>query len=763
MRRSQILLLLFAVFCSSAGAQEMRQFLHENWIVYDTVDSAWFESEVPGVVQEELLVIEGFKDLYKYDNEVVISSYENKNWKYECLFNVGLPILSKEHVELHFEGLDTYAEVYLNDSLILSANNQFLEYKVEVKSLLKVEENSLEIRFTSPQNKHIQTLEEAPHELPSGCEEGKYNVGVYSRKAPYQFGWDWGPRCVTVGPWKPISLRAWSEARISDVRSQTLSVKGAEVLQSIDIEIEGDSIQGKVLELGFGDYKESILLHKNQTHVHRELTLDSSMLWWPVGMGESHLIPVKASVLKPSDTISTMHKKVGLRTVELVQTPDSMGTPYYFKINGVPVFCKGANYIPQHIMPHTVTQTEKEMLLKQACDANMNMIRVWGGGIYETDEFYSACDRLGLMVWQDFMFAGSIYPANEEFQSLCIQEANEQVKKLSNHPSVVLWCGNNELDVAFHNWGWQDKFNISEEQSQRLYAGYERLFKKEFSAIVKANGNGIPYVHTSPLSNWGTQENFNHGSMHYWGVWHGREGFSEYKNNVGRFMVEYGFQSFPDADFLSRYVPEDQWNLESEAITSRQRSYIGNGLISTHCEELFGKPKGFDEFIEYSQYTQAEAMRIAISAHRLNTGKCMGTLFWQLNDCWPGPSWSAIQSNGEVKPVYQEIKKLFSPTIAVIDTTDQVFSIHLISDENRIRNVELEVICFRDGIQKSSEFFPVSINYLEVKEVLSAKKKKWDGSRTRKDLSYQLVVREGNEIIFHDFWFEVPLERWRKQ
>ncbi|MGB1031870.1 MAG: glycoside hydrolase family 2 protein [Flavobacteriales bacterium] len=740
----------------------MQQYIQDDWRVSRaTYAPLSFKAKVPGVVQDDLLNNSNY-DLYGNDNESLMFLQEKYDWKYFTDFDLEPALQAKDHIELNFEGLDTYADVYLNDSLILTTNNMFLEYSVEVKELLKVEGNKLEIQFTSPYNHHLETVLNAPIELPSGCEDGEINVGVYSRKAPYQFGWDWGPRCVTVGPWKPISLRAWSEARLVDVQTETRSIEDGKVQQSIDIEIEGADLEGKILEFDFGGYKESILLYENQTHVHREITFDSSRLWWPLGHGEPTLIPLQVSILKQGNSISRINKTVGLRTVELVQEPDSIGTPYYFKINGVSVFCKGANYIPQHVMPHLVKHDEKEALLQKAVEANMNMIRIWGGGIYETEKFYSTCDALGLMVWQDFMYAGSIYPPDEEFRKLCNAEAEEQVKKFRNHPSIVLWCGNNELDVAFHNWGWQEKFKYTDAQNKELYRGYEQLFKTDFANIVTQEGNGIPYIHTSPTSNWGTPENFNHGSMHYWGVWHGKEAFSEYKNNVGRFMVEYGFQSFPDADLLSRYVPEDQWSLESEVIENRQRSYIGNGLISTHSEELFGKPKDFDQFIEYSQYTQAEAMRIAITAHRLNTGKCMGSLFWQLNDCWPGPSWSAIQSNGVEKPVYNEIKKLFSPVIAVIDTTQGIFSIQTVSDDPISRTLSLQILCFRDAELTDSREFDFNINYLEVKELFSDKQKKWDGKKSKKKFSYQLILREDKEVIFQDEWFEVPLNRWMK-
>jgi beta-mannosidase len=365
-------------------------------------------------------------------------------------------------------------------------------------------------------------------------------------------------------------------------------------------------------------------------------------------------------VYSSKDTLARDFQNIGFRTIKLVNEPDSIGTSFYFKVNGKPIFMKGANYVPQDVFLPRVKPEDYKRLLMQVKDAGMNMLRVWGGGVYEKELFYDLCDEYGILVWQDFMFANAMYPFESGDRENILHEAEEQIFRLRKHTCLALWCGNNEVEVAWHNWGWQKQYGYSKEDSLELYRDYQALFEGSLPILVSHIDGKTPYVSTSPQSNWGTPENFNHGSMHYWGVWHGDDDFSGYEKNVGRFMVEWGFQSYPDYELLKKYISPEYLNLENDVMGNRQKSYVGNYKI---LEQVDKNPKYsssiFLEFVKGSQYAQAQAYNKALKAHLSAQPHCMGSLLWQLNDCWPGPSWSIINYDGTPKESYDAVKTLF--------------------------------------------------------------------------------------------------------
>ena len=655
----------------------------------------------------------GAEDFYK--------KLESSSPTFSTQFNSEFEVLGAEHQELVLTGVDTYADVYLNDSLILRTKNAFRIWRVDVKGVLKEGENELRLDFISPLVKNKEKFDQAPFELPAGCEpDGSVNVSPYTRKAAYQFGWDWGPRLVTSAL-EDVKLEAWNGNRIDHIYAYTKKLENGTATQSISWELREKPEPGSWMEVIIGGKKKSIPATGKQGAL--EFTFENAPLWWPNGWGEQHLVDFTVRLNQPNGNIHDVQDSTAYRTIEHVNEKDKNGTSYYFVVNGEPIFCKGANYIPMSVLPNQVSDEDQRRLLTQAKDANMNMIRVWGGGIYERDSFYDLCDELGLMVWQDFMFAGSLYPPDDAFQVNVIFEVDDQIRRLRNHPCLVHFCGNNEVNVAFHNWGWQDKFGYSSEFNNQLKMSYDILFNGMIRFRVQELAPHVSYVHTSPLSNWGTPENFNHSSMHYWGVWHGKEAFSEFENNVGRFMVEYGFQSFPDLDLLSRWVPPAQQHLESDPMTARQKSYIGNGLIKTHSDELFGESKNFSAFVMNSQKTQAKAMEIAIKSHRKNTGHCMGTLFWQLNDCWIGPSWSVIDSEGNEKAAFDVVKELYAPTVAWLEPSKKGSDLVVVSDQRESNYHKVTVVlATRRGLREIwSEY--LLLNPLEP-QVFNIKKAK---------------------------------------
>ncbi|MEM1216824.1 MAG: hypothetical protein AAGJ82_14115, partial [Bacteroidota bacterium] len=354
----------------------------------------------------------------------------------------------------------------------------------------------------------------------------------------------------------------------------------------------------------------------------------------------------------------------GLRTVELIQRPDEYGTSFFFRVNGRPIFTKGASYIPQDGVLTRITPQQKTNLLVQARDANLNLVRIWGGGIYEDEHFYDQCDSLGLMVWQDFMFACAAYPSYPEFKENVAAEVRENIRRLRHHPSIIKWCGNNEVYLAMRNWGWQDKYGIRGKDEQAMFDSYEVIFQDLIPEILAEEDPERFYTHTTPLRSYTKVENRGHGTLHYWGVWHGPDDFSGYETKVGRYMNEYGFQSFPEMATIAAFADSTQWALDSPVMDHHQKSYVGNGLIGEFTEK-YGEPADdFESFVTQSQQVQYEGIRRAILSHRLHYGFCMGTTFWQLNDCWPGPSWSAIDYYGRHKVLMRELGNLYAPIVA---------------------------------------------------------------------------------------------------
>lgn len=635
--------------------------LHSNWQFSQENSEAWYPAMVPGVVHLDLFANKLIEDPYWENNELKQRWIEEENWVYKTTFKIDDKFLRNQQIELNFEGLDTYADVYLNDQKILSANNMFRTWNVEVKDRIIPGENELKVVFKSAVKFNKQKVENYPNKLPSGNEsvDIKTKVSSFTRKAAYHFGWDWGPRFVTSGIWRSITLKVWNKARIKNIYTSTINLDdgNAEMLTHLEIEVA----ESGTYELTLHGIKQVEDLTKGLNNINYFFQIENPELWWCNGYGEAKLYKQNVELTQFDQIIDSKEIIFGVRTIELVNEPDRIGSSFYFKLNGKPIFMQGSNYIPQDMFLPRVKDEQYKKLIDDVKQANMNMLRVWGGGIYENDLFYDLCDQNGILVWQDFMFAGSLYPDDAEFKENVKQEVIQNIKRLRGHPSILLWCGNNEIEVAWNNWDWQKQYGYSTEDSVQIWDNYISIFHQLIPEQIAIYDPLRDYTPTSPLSNWGSAENFNHGSMHYWGVWHGREPFENFESNVGRFMVEYGFQSFPEMSSLKQVMSDSSLNLNSSVMKNRQKSYIGNGLISDHISQYFDEPGTFEEFVLLSQQTQAKGMQMAIKAHKSKQPHCMGTLFWQLNDCWPGPSWSVIDYYGKHKLAYDVVKKEYSP------------------------------------------------------------------------------------------------------
>lgn len=677
--------LLLAMLAIPAFAQEVSMEL-SAWEFRRTDENIWRSATVPGTVHTDLLFHKLIPDPFRDANEKGVQWVDKKDWEYRTRIEATPALLRHDAVALAFEGLDTYADVYVNDVLVLKAQNMFVRKEIPVKKHLKAGQNSLRILFHSPVAQDMPKFLADRLIYPAGNDASDIPLSVHARKAPYHYGWDWGPRLVTSGIWRPVYLRAWNKVNITDswIRQQQLTDAQAKLEAAITLDVHKPGTYRLIVKSPhdeFGAEQLSKTLSAGKQQLRLPFSIPQPQRWWPNGQGDQKLYPVEVIVLSGNDTLQKKQQRIGLRTIEVVNEKDAMGTSFYVKVNGRPVFMKGANYIPQDNFLPRVSPQQYERLFDDMQEAHFNMVRVWGGGIYENDRFYELADEKGILVWQDFMFACTLYPSSPDFLQQVKEEAEDNITRLRNHPSLALWCGNNEIAVAIKNWGWKDGYAYTDKQWAQLLKGYETLFSKLLPDAVKAHDPGRFYFPSSPISNWGREEDFRHGDNHYWGVWHGMEWFEAFATHVPRFMSEYGFQSFPDIQTVRRYADSSQWDIHSYVMQAHQKSFTrGNAAIKTYMDHYYKTPKDFPAFLYLSQVLQAEGMKIGMEAHRRAMPFCMGTLYWQLNDCWPGASWSGIDYFGRWKAMHYFVKKAYNPVLISHSKESGRVLTHVVSD-----------------------------------------------------------------------------------
>ena len=692
LRYSTVLILLLFVQFNYAQNSFDEIILNEHWTFKSLRDSIWLPATVPGTVHTDLIENGIIEDPYYRLNEQKVQWVDKKDWIYQKSFYLDRQTFARQNHELTFEGLDTYAVVSLNDSVILKSNNMHRTYTVNVKPYMLEGENILKVLLESPIRKGLALYDALDYTLPvsandqaeTGQVPGGKRINVHTRKAAYHYGWDWGPRLVTSGIWRPIKLMSWDDFRISELLlSQQLNGDVASVMAQIEIESSIENAN-TILELqlnGEPSSSSKLRLHKGKQEFKLPIKIDRPELWWPNGQGKQTLYNIKVTIQRKG-VISTVNQNIGIRSIELIADSTLSQPNFYFKVNGVPTFSKGVNYIPQDLFLPRVSYKDYERILQSAADANMNMIRVWGGGVYENNRFYELCDSLGLMVWQDFMFACAMYPGDTDFLENVKQEAISNVKRLSHHPSLALWCGNNEVLAAWKRWGWEQTTidEQSPEIANEIWQHYDTLFHHILPEVVSEYHRGINYWASSPSASEGLPEEYTHGDTHYWGVWWGKEPFDSFNTTISSFMSEYGFQSFPEYASFKKYASKEDRNMYSEVMKSHQRSSIGNATIADYMNRNYRDPIGFEELLYMSQLLQADGVQAGIEAHRRNKDKCMGSLYWQLNDCWPGASWSSIDYYGKWKALHYKVKESFAPVIVSYEFVDSNLQISVVSD-----------------------------------------------------------------------------------
>ena len=657
----------------------MQKQLDKNWQFRQSGSTEWLPAQVPGCVHTDLLTNEKIDDPFYRDNEKKLQWIGKTDWEYQSIFIISAETMKGGHVDLVFDGLDTYARVFLNDVKILDADNMFRQWRVGTKAFLKEGGNTLRIIFRSPINEMLPKMKTMKIKLPAANDQPD-QTSPYTRKAPYHFGWDWGPRLVTCGIWKPIYMEVWDDAKIDDVYFVQNSITQEKALLTAKVAIRASAKMSANLIVSshdgrFSSMKISVNLQPGENTIELDFEIPEPELWWPNGYGEQPLYKIRITLAYGDREMDTASRRIGLRELKVRREKDQWGRSFTFVVNGTPVFAKGGNWIPADSFLNRVDKSRYEYLLKSCRDANMNMLRVWGGGIYEDDAFYGLCDELGILVWQDFMFSCSMYPGDDAFLENVTQEAIDNVKRLRHHPSIALWCGNNEMEWGWEIWGWKEKY------PPELKENYNTLFYKILPQVCAALDAGRIYWPSSPSSYPEDDPNSqNTGDMHYWDVWHKAEPFATYEKQFPRFMSEYGFQSFPLLKTVNQYALPQDHDIESPVMMAHQKHPRGNQLIREYMLRHYPEPKDFASFLYVSQILQAEAIKQGAEHLRRIRPRCMGSLYWQINDCWPVASWSSIDYFGRWKALHYYAKKFYNDVLISPHKKNGKINIHIVSD-----------------------------------------------------------------------------------
>lgn len=706
-----LFLILYLNFRVLAQVYEIQ--LDSNWQFRQTNHPKFYPAKVPGHVIKDLYANQLILDPFFADNESGLQWIEKENWEYQTKFTCTNTLLNNTNIDLIFEGLDTYAKVFLNDTLILVSNNMFRTWQVNVKKVLHRGVNQLKIIFESAVLKGIEESKKLNYILPEG-------ERVFTRKAQFHYGWDFAPRYAACGIWKPIKLSAWNCVKIIDTHFKIKKLNDTAANVDLIIESKSDITKSIDFQLSYtnSDAYGTNLIKKNKKIMLYQgfntdtisFTIKNPKRWWCNGLGDAHLYYLK---LKLNDNRLKIDEKVlplGLRTIELINKKDSVGTSFYFQLNGIPLFIKGGNYVPPEVFLSSDYQYSEEISSYKLL--NINMLRVWGGGVYGDDAFYNACDKNGILVWQDFMFAGAMYPGDTSFIANVKTEVYQQIKRLRNHPSLALWCGNNEIDEAWNNWGWCKQYHYSKQDSTKIWKDYQNLFHKVIPDVKKELDVNTPYRTSSPAIGWGRDESLKQGDAHYWGVWWGMQPFNIFDKKIGRFMSEYGFQSMPSYETFKIIAHDSALTIQSKAIQSHQKHKTGFETIQTYMSSTYSSPSNFRDYIYKSQLLQRDGMKTAIEAHRRNKTRCMGTLFWQINDCWPAISWSAKDYFGQPKAFFYAIKSLYNRHLISNTQSSEFIHISCITDsvKNFQANLVVTLLNFKSEPlwQKS---FPISLTH----------------------------------------------------
>ncbi len=744
--------------------------IESNWEFKQADKDDWMPAIVPGTVHTDLMANGVIDDPHYALNEKDVQWIEKEDWIYKTVFEVGADLLSKSEVELQFKGLDTYADVYLNGNLILQADNMFIEHRAKVKQLLIEGDNELKIYFHSPVKEGMKKLQQLDYLIPAINEQAPVNerTNIFTRKAPFHYGWDWGPRLVTSGVWRPVILKAWDNAIVEDVYLETRKANEqlAEIFSQVEITVNKS-----------GKYKLSLYINGNSSGISKVAELNEGTnfidlpfeiknprLWWTNGLGEAYQYQLSFR-LEQNNVINDDYELLyGVRTLRLVQEPDEVGRSFYFELNGVPVFMKGANIIPSETLTPVISKETYQNMVQNAIDGNMNMLRAWGGAIYPEDYLYQLCNENGILIWQDFMFACNLQPGDEPHLENIKKEAEYNVKRLRNNASMALWCGNNENLHGWHHWGWKEMY--TPEIRDYMWRTYERIFYEILPTAVQKFDSKTSYWSTSPSSYKDQLADRKSGDEHDWTIWFGQKPFSAYGENVPRFVSEYGLQAFPGMHTISSFSSPEDYFIDSEVMRQRQRSkmeYIkpgfdGNDMIKWYMAMYYRVPDAFEDFVYVSQLLQAHAYKTGIEAHRRAMPYCMGSLYWQLNDSWPTISWASVDYYGRWKASHYAVREANKEVIVSPVVTNGVFEVYAVSDRLTPFDAQLLVTVMDFyGNKGFTKELSVNVAANTSSKILSEEIAKMITTEDMPNLVVSVQLKEGDFVTAQNlFYFKEP-------
>ncbi|MBQ7925906.1 MAG: glycoside hydrolase family 2 protein [Lachnospiraceae bacterium] len=651
--------------------------LKEGWSMHRVGEELCLPAQVPGSVYNDLLINGKMEDPYYRDNELKALEIMENDFEYIAVFDADASLLEQEEILLAFKGVDTLADIYLNGEAIAYVNNMHRSWEFPVKKALKPSGNELRVILHSPTKFIREEFEKDPIPGTTDAMRGFPHI----RKAHCMFGWDWGPRLPDAGIWKPVKLIGYSEARLDSVYVKQQHEAGAVTLWlDVDVERIGGErlyrfgqdesrLQNLALEIHLTDPEGAVHTYTEQ-EILTGIPVEQPQLWWPNGYGKQPLYEIEVQLLQKSVAedgaavlLDSWKRRIGLRTMTMHREKDAYGEAFCHEVNGVKIFAMGADYIPEDNILARITPERTYQLLLQAKNAHHNCIRVWGGGFYPFDAFYDACDELGLIVWEDFMFACAVYNLTEEFEENITSEFIDNIKRLRHHASLGLWCGNNEMEM-FVDQGTIEWVNKPSQKSD-----YVKMYEYLIPKVLKKYDPQTFYWPASPSSGgcFDKPNDENFGDAHYWDVWHGNKPITEYRKFYFRYVSEFGFQSFPGLKTCETFTEPEDRNVFSYVMEKHQRNAAANGKIMNYMEQTFLYPTSFASVLYASQLLQAEAMRYGVEHFRRNRGRCMGAVIWQLNDCWPVASWSSIDYCGRWKALHYYEKRFFAPILLSCD------------------------------------------------------------------------------------------------
>jgi beta-mannosidase len=724
-------------------------------------ENGWLPATVPGDVHLDLLANKKIDDPFFRDNESKLQWIDKESWEYRTSFAVTPAMLARSNVDLVFDGLDAAAQVYLNGDQVLTADNSFRVWRVAAKSHLHTGKNQLRVVFPSPIKAAADAAASDLFRVHSKTEEK-----TYIRKPAYEYGWDWGPRFVTSGIWKPVRIEAWDKVRIADFAIRQRDVSKDVAHLDAEVEVEAATAGPAKVSVQYSDAGKPAILsrtvnvHAGSNLIDLPIEILQPKLWYPAGYGDQPLYEFKAQAGTGGVVGEERKVKAGLRSIVLDRHLDKWGRSFQLIVNGIPVFAKGADVIPFDSFPNRVTTANYRRILESARAANMNMIRHWGGGYYESEEFYEICDELGLMVWQDFMFGNDWQPGTYAFKLNIEAEAEDQVRRLRNHPSIVVWCGNNETEAAL-NWGGRQA--LPPETRYFMWQDYLTEFSGILPRVVARLDPETPYWPSSPSSDYeAVSPVYLSGDNHVWDVWHGRVPFKTYEADQSRFVTEFGFQSFPEMKTIEAFTqPEDRTSIFTPVMLAHQKNNEGNSIIHDYLLRDYTEPKDFASFLYVSQVLQAEGIKIGAEHWRRSRPETMGTIFWQLNDCWPVASWSSIDYYGRWKALQYYARRFYAPILVSPHVEDGALKVYIVSDKMRAEPAKLHVrLMDFDGKVLVEETSAVSVDPLASKVYMDWPLKKLTEAGAA-DTSRVFVVAEltaGGAIVSRNLTYLAPVK-----